>query len=348
DVYLSLILSVLVLGLFIVFYHKLFAISFDETFARATGVKAGNYNMVIALLTALTIVLGMRMMGAMLISSLIVFPALSSMRIFKTWRSVSICSALVSLVCFFTGLVVSYLYATPTGASVVIMNIGVFLLFWFLQTAARRLRQMKSAGKGAAPGLRVCLILVSASLALLSSCARPWSNVGKKNLAGTQAVSLPAPPETTPKVFFLSAPEAVPEAAPEPESAPGKEEQRGPVVEIKEKLFIAQTNDVYLNPEDYLGKTIKLEGLFKREQYLEEGAAYCFVLRYGPGCCGNDGNAGFEVAWDTPEAEYPAIDEWVEAVGTLASYDEEGYPYLYLSLSSLKVLDQRGAEFVNQ
>jgi uncharacterized membrane protein YcgQ (UPF0703/DUF1980 family) len=107
---------------------------------------------------------------------------------------------------------------------------------------------------------------------------------------------------------------------------------------------------VYLNPEDYLGKTIKLEGLFKREQYLEEGAAYCFVLRYGPGCCGNDGNAGFEVAWDMSEGEagYPAIDEWVEAVGTLASYEEDGYPYLYLSLSSLKVLEERGAEFVSQ
>jgi uncharacterized membrane protein YcgQ (UPF0703/DUF1980 family) len=113
-------------------------------------------------------------------------------------------------------------------------------------------------------------------------------------------------------------------------------------------MFIAQTNDVYLNAEDYLGKIIKLEGLFKREQYLEEGAAYCFVLRYGPGCCGNDGNAGFEVAWDAAEGEYPAVDEWVEAIGTLKSYEEDGYPYLYLSLSSLRTLEERGAEFVTQ
>jgi zinc transport system permease protein len=344
DVYLSVILSVLVLGLFIVFYNKLFAISFDETFARATGVKAGRYNMVIALLTAVTIVLGMRMMGAMLISSLIVFPALSSMRIFKTWRSVTICSALVSLVCFFAGLIVSYLYATPTGASVVIMNIGTFLLFWLLQTTARRLRQMKISGKGAAPGFGTCLILVSASLILLSSCARPWSSVGKKNLAGTQSVNLPGgfSPETAFEIVFETASESAPEA--------GKEETPGQIVEIKEKMFIAQTNDVYLNAEDYMGKTIKLEGLFKREQYLGEDAVYCFVLRYGPGCCGNDGNAGFEVAWDRPdgEAEYPAVDEWVEAVGTLKSYEEDGYPYLYLSLSSLKILDERGAEFVSQ
>jgi uncharacterized membrane protein YcgQ (UPF0703/DUF1980 family) len=101
--------------------------------------------------------------------------------------------------------------------------------------------------------------------------------------------------------------------------------------------------------EDYLGKTIKLEGLFKREQYLGEDAVYCFVLRYGPGCCGNDGNTGFEVAWDGPEeAGYPAVDEWVEAVGTLKTYEEDGYPYLYLSLSSLRTLEERGAEFVTQ
>jgi hypothetical protein len=123
------------------------------------------------------------------------------------------------------------------------------------------------------------------------------------------------------------------------------------VVEIKEKMFIAQTNDVYLNPEDYLGRTIKLEGLFKAYSEEDYGASYCFVIRYGPGCCGNDGSAGFEVAWDegfTLEPLYPEEDAWVEAVGTLKSYEEDGFPYLYLSLSSLDVKEERGAEFVSQ
>jgi hypothetical protein len=125
----------------------------------------------------------------------------------------------------------------------------------------------------------------------------------------------------------------------------------GGIVEIKEKMFIAQTNDVYLNPEDYLGKTIKLEGLFKSEQGFDNQQPYCFVLRYGPGCCGTDGNAGFEVAWDETEpAEklYPAEDDWVEATGVLKTYEEDGYPYLYLALSSLRVLEEKGAEFVTQ
>ena len=134
DVYLSIVLSIMVLILFFFFYHKLFAITFDETFAKTGGVKTGLYNMLIALLTALTIVIGMRMMGAMLISSLIIFPALSSMRLFKKFRSVSISSAFVSVFCFFTGVVVSYLYATPVGASVVVINIIVFAVFWFINT----------------------------------------------------------------------------------------------------------------------------------------------------------------------------------------------------------------------
>lgn len=130
DVTLSIALAVVVLTLFILFYNKIFAVTFDENFAKATGTKTGIYNMLIAFLTAITIVLGMRMMGALLISSLIIFPALTSMRVCKKFKTVTICSALVSVICFFLGVVGSYLYATPTGASVVIVNGAAFLLFW--------------------------------------------------------------------------------------------------------------------------------------------------------------------------------------------------------------------------
>jgi zinc transport system permease protein len=133
DVYLSIALSITVLVLFILFYNKLFAITFDETFAKTTGIKTGLYNMLVAFLTALTIVLGMRMMGALLISSLIIFPALSSMRIFKKFKSVTVCSAIISILCFFIGVVISYIYAMPTGASVVLINIIIFVSFWFVE-----------------------------------------------------------------------------------------------------------------------------------------------------------------------------------------------------------------------
>jgi putative membrane protein len=122
-------------------------------------------------------------------------------------------------------------------------------------------------------------------------------------------------------------------------------------IEIKEKMFATQISDVYLNAEDYLGRTIKLEGLFKSELYYGKDEPYCFVIRYGPGgCCGMDANVGFEVAWAKENAKpYPVVDSWVEATGVLKTYEEDGYAnYLYLDLSSLNVLNKRGAETVKQ
>lgn len=128
DVRLSIILALIVLTLFLIFYRPIFAVTFDETFARATGKHAEAYNMLLALLTAITIVLGMRVMGAMLISSLVIFPALSAMRVCKSFRSVTISAAIISVVCFFIGLCASYLLSTPAGASVVVVNILAFVL----------------------------------------------------------------------------------------------------------------------------------------------------------------------------------------------------------------------------
>lgn len=128
DVALSIVLAVFVLAMFVLCYHSLFAITFDENFSRATGVPVGFYNTLLSVLTALTIVLGMRLMGAMLISSLVIFPALSAMRLFKSFRGVVIASAVISVVSFCIGLTASYLVSTPVGASVVVVNLAVFLM----------------------------------------------------------------------------------------------------------------------------------------------------------------------------------------------------------------------------
>ena len=129
DVQFSILLSVAVLILYLFFYNKIFAITFDETFARATGVRANLYNTLIAVLTAVTIVLGMRMMGALLISSLIIFPALTSMRVFKTFKGVILNSAILSVVCLILGVTISYVYATPAGASVVVVNMAMLAVY---------------------------------------------------------------------------------------------------------------------------------------------------------------------------------------------------------------------------
>ena len=122
-----LLLCAAVLVLYILFYHRLFAITFDESFSRATGVRVGLYNTILSVLTALTIVLGMRLMGAMLISSLVIFPALTAMGLLRSFRGVVLCAAGLSVVCFCIGLTGSYLWGTPVGATVVLVNLAVFL-----------------------------------------------------------------------------------------------------------------------------------------------------------------------------------------------------------------------------
>ena len=136
DVTLSVILSIAVLILYLIFYAQIFAVTFDEGFACATGVKAGLYNMLLALLTAVTVVIGMRLMGALLISSLVIFPALTAMRLMRSYRSVIVCAAIISVVNFLIGMTISYLAATPAGASVVAVNmvaLGAFAAIAFIR-----------------------------------------------------------------------------------------------------------------------------------------------------------------------------------------------------------------------
>lgn len=129
DVVVSVVLALAVLAMFVLFYTKIFAITFDESFAKATGINVDLYNMLIALLTAVTIVIGMRLMGSMLISSLIIFPALCAMRVFKSFKSVTVCSAVISVVTFVIGMFISYAADTPCGASIVCVNIVTFAAF---------------------------------------------------------------------------------------------------------------------------------------------------------------------------------------------------------------------------
>lgn len=132
DVTVTAILCAVIICLFVLFYHQIFAVTFDESFAKATGTKASFYNMIIAALTAVTVVIGMRMMGALLISSLIIFPTVTSMRLCRSYKGVVFSSVAVSLFCFVSGLVLSIKYEAPTGASVVIVNIFVLGVFSLL------------------------------------------------------------------------------------------------------------------------------------------------------------------------------------------------------------------------
>lgn len=137
DVILSVVLSVVVILAFIFLYNRIFSVTFDESFARATGVNAGIYNMIFAVLTAITVVLGMMMMGSLLISSLIVIPSLTAMRVCKSFRGVVLTAGTVSVISFILGMFIALMFNTAPGASIVIVNVFFFMVF----SAAGRFRR---------------------------------------------------------------------------------------------------------------------------------------------------------------------------------------------------------------
>lgn len=132
EVWLCIALSVAVVVIFILFYNKIFAVTFDEDFAKATGIRAGAYNLLIAVVIAVIIVLAMNLVGSLLISALVIFPALSAMRIFKSFKQVTICSAVLSVVCALLGIIISILAGTPVGSTIVAVDVAVFIICYII------------------------------------------------------------------------------------------------------------------------------------------------------------------------------------------------------------------------
>ena len=141
EVIICAVMSVAVTAVFVLFYNKIFSVTFDENFARATGVKAGLYNLLIAVIIAVIIVLAMNLVGSLLISALVIFPALSAMRVFKSFRSVTICSALLSVFCAFTGIFLSVVFGTPVGSTIVAADIAAFGIFVIIGLLSGRKRK---------------------------------------------------------------------------------------------------------------------------------------------------------------------------------------------------------------
>lgn len=132
EVRLCVVLSVIVAAIFILFYNKIFAVTFDESFAKAVGTKADRYNLLIAVTTAVVIVLAMNLVGSLLISTLIIFPALSAMRVYQNFRAVTICSAVLSVCCAALGILISILAGTPVGSTIVAVDLAAFFVFSLL------------------------------------------------------------------------------------------------------------------------------------------------------------------------------------------------------------------------
>ena len=141
EVWLSAALSVLAVMIFVLFYNKIFAVTFDEDFARASGIKTNAYHLMIAVVIAVIIVLAMNLVGSLLISALVIFPALSAMRIFKSFKSVTICSAVLSVICALLGIIISILAGTPVGSTIVAVDVVAFALCYATGIIAGRAKK---------------------------------------------------------------------------------------------------------------------------------------------------------------------------------------------------------------
>jgi zinc transport system permease protein len=141
EVWLCIALSAVVLAVFVLFYNKVFSVTFDEDFARATGVKASLYNLILAVVIAVIIVLAMNLVGSLLISALVIFPALSAMRVFKSFKSVTVCSAVLSVICTLLGICISIVYGTPVGSTIVAVDIAAFAIFTVIGKFSGRVKQ---------------------------------------------------------------------------------------------------------------------------------------------------------------------------------------------------------------
>lgn len=138
DVWTTIILTLIVITFFVLFYNKIFAVTFDENFAKASGTKIEIFNIFLATIIAIVIVVAMNLVGSLLVSALIIFPSLSAMRVFKSFKGVTICSACISIVCAFLGLILSILFGTPVGSTIIVVNITNFAIFYILGLTLRR------------------------------------------------------------------------------------------------------------------------------------------------------------------------------------------------------------------
>ena len=259
DVMLSVILSVLVLIIFVICYNRLFAITFDENFAKASGVKVSRYNTLIALLTAITIVLGMRMMGAMLISSLVIFPALTSMRVFGSFKRVVITAAISSLCCIILGMLLSYQYSTPPGASVVGVYLVLFIAVILLSKGRKYIKP----------------IAISAMMMLVISGCQTEEEVSQTHENQTSNITSTTFEEN------------------EMEVAEARNRENTEIIRIDEKVFVSQITEIQTNSLDYVGRQVSLEGYMLEQDTTGVGG----IVRDAPGCCGDDGLIGFLFSW---------------------------------------------------
>lgn len=321
HVWLCVILSILVIAAFIIFYNKIFAVTFDETFAQAIGTHASIYNLVIAIIIAIIIVLAMNLVGSLLISALVIFPALSAMRIFKSFKSVTICSAIISVVCSALGLLISVVGGTPVGSTIVGIDLSCFLIFsliGFLMT------------KRKPSFLPVSLILISL---LLIGCSK---NSAITKAQEEQTIPLLANSVIPTKESVIQMPDI-----PSMDEIKAMHTDYIPsgivdhdLSNMNANMIFAEIFNLVLMPDEYIGRTFRMKGNFA--VYVNEASGnkyFSIIIPDATQCC----QQGIDIIclgdMKYPE-DFPKIGSEIMVTGQFNSITtDEGLSFNYLVMS---------------
>lgn len=321
HVWLCVILSILVIAAFIIFYNKIFAVTFDETFAQAIGTHASIYNLVIAIIIAIIIVLAMNLVGSLLISALVIFPALSAMRIFKSFKSVTICSAIISVVCSALGLLISVVGGTPVGSTIVGIDLSCFLIFsliGFLMT------------KRKPSFLPVSLILISL---LLIGCSKNSSIIKAQE---EQTIPLLANSVIPTKESVIQMPDI-----PSMDEIKAMHTDYIPsgivdhdLSNMNANMIFAEIFNLVLMPDEFIGRTFRMKGNFA--VYVNETSGnkyFSIIIPDATQCC----QQGIDIIclgdMKYPE-DFPKIGSEIMVTGQFNSITtDEGLSFNYLVMS---------------
>ena len=324
EVYLCVILSALVLLVFAFLYNKIFAVTFDESFARAAGMRTEIYNLMLAVLIAVIIVLAMNLVGSLLISALVVFPALSAMRVFKSFKSVIICSAVISVAGALIGILVAIVAGTPVGSTIVAVNIAEFLSFALAGKLIRRKKAVPALALAAVALFAVPKTALTASAGLAADSKTEISAYVKSDQ--NAAVKMNASVRAR-KAFF-------PFGKGNSSSSASADID---LTKLSATMVYAQVFNMIVEPEKFEGKMIKMRGQFAVYPMDKNENVFAVVISDATACC----QQGLEFKWQGEHAypaDYPPKGSEIEVTGKFTTgQTPDGFDYFYILTDSVSL-----------
>lgn len=315
DVWLCIVLSILVILLFIIFYNKIFAVTFDETFAQAIGTHASVYNLMIAIIIAVIIVLAMNLVGSLLISALVIFPALSAMRIFKSFKSVTICSAIISVLCSASGLLISILAGTPVGSTIVAVDLIVFALCWIIGCVITK-----------KPGATLTILTVLMIFTFFSCSKKEPSDLI------TNKIKIPTE-ETILQMPSIPSMEQIKEIYNDSVDLSSIDID---LTKMSSTMIYAEVFNMVLMPDDYIGKNLKIKGHFAVYISEETGDKYFSIIIPDATQCCQQGIDFVVLGQKKYPQDYPAIGQEITIVGKYDSLEtDDGLCFNYIVLNDI-------------